>query len=158
MPSVGASDGSAQAAAAKRPPSRIRPLMCLSAPSMSGMNIRPQRHSAASKLAGGSSRCSAAAVRKVMLATPSFAARRSAPAIIDGLMSVATTWPSGATRRAAVTAGSPVPVATSSTRSPGPMPASATIRSLTGLVAFSMVSNQASQAPAVVSQPLRRSS
>ena len=55
----------------------------------------------------------------------------SATLLAVAVVPVATTLPSGPTARAAVSDGSPEPAATSSTRSPGPIPASSTSRSLT---------------------------
>jgi hypothetical protein len=63
-----------------------------------------------------------------MFATPRSVAELRADSTIFSEMSVATTSPLGPTRSAAMNAATPVPVATSSTRSPGRGAANASVR------------------------------
>ena len=88
----------------------------------------PQRETAASKLACGKSRLEAADCTNSTLSRAAAAARSRPNASISAEMSVATTRPSGPTLRAAVSAGSPLPAATSRTRLPDCTPASSTSR------------------------------
>ena len=104
--------------------------MRAAAASASGSKMIPQRETAASKLACAKSRLEASDCRNSTLDRPAAAARSRTNASISAEMSVATMRPSGPALRAAVSAGSPYPAATSRTRVPECTSASSTSRSL----------------------------
>lgn len=142
-------------AVANRPPAASRSYRLLSALARSGMNIRPQRQTTASNPRSAIESDSASLSRKSILLSPRAAARSRAIASIPADWSVATTRPPGPTRRAAVTAGSPLPVAISSTRAPAFTPASSTRRSLTCWAARSNTGHHFFHPAAAASQSRR---
>nr|WP_244243969.1 hypothetical protein [Lysobacter alkalisoli] len=104
-----------------------------------GSDVTPHRQKTASKLPSGKSSCPASACLNSTFDTPDMAALSRAISSIRDEMSVATTRPADPTRLAASKAGSPIPVAMSSTRCPGSTSASSNMRSLTHRAAFSIV-------------------
>ena len=126
----GTRSGGPHEAITMRAPSFMNPRTRPAEPSPSGSKMIPKRESAASKLSGSKSSDAASDSTNSMFSMPAAAARSRPNPIISAEMSVATTCPSGAARRAAVSDGSPYPAATSSTRLPGSTPASSTMRSL----------------------------
>ena len=104
-----------------RPPGRSTRRISRSACSGSGMYIRPSAHSATSKPASGRSSCSASmrAKRDVATGRAPCARCRAASTIASGQVDAQHARRPAPTARAAASATSPVPQATSSTRSPG---------------------------------------
>ena len=151
----GTSGGAPHDEIAIRAPGFRKPRMRPAVASASGSKMIPQRETAASKLAAGRSSFDASHSMNSRFARPAADARSRAWASIAGEMSVATTLPSGPTLRAAVSAGSPRPAATSSTRLPGSTPASSTSRSLTCPVHSSICFAHLSHPVAALFQLLR---
>lgn len=96
------------------------------------MYMRPQRVVTTSN--APASRPSADSASSTRSSSPVPAPASRANASISADTSVPSTRPVGPTRRAARTAGSPRPVARSSTCIPGPTPARSSMRSLSGAV------------------------
>ncbi len=95
------------------------------------------------------------ATAKPRWASPAAAARRRAPASISSARSVATTSPSAPTRRATLSAGSPVPEARSRTVSPRATPAASTNGSFNLSAVSPTTSAQRSQLGPLACQSVR---
>jgi hypothetical protein len=106
-------------AATARPPGASTRCIAASARSGSGTYISPSAQSTTSKDPSGRSSDSASIRRKRAFSTPRAAATVAASCVIRSEMSVPTTDPDPPTASAAGKETSPVPQATSSTRSPG---------------------------------------
>ena len=129
----GTRSASAQTAATTRPPSTMAPREFARAATGESKYISPQRTRVELKhVAGGPSGDAASITRNSRFVRPSQAALSLAIESMLAEMSTLSTDPLGPTRRAAEMAGSPRPVARSSTRIPGPTPAKRSIRSLNG--------------------------
>jgi acetoin utilization deacetylase AcuC-like enzyme len=115
-----------------RPPDAATRRISARAPARSGMNIKPIWHSTTSYDSSGKG-SEVASPTCQSIAGSTGAAVDVATSIMSGARSMAVTAPSGPTRSAARRATTPVPQATSSTRSPGRMSAAASRPEATGV-------------------------
>src|SRR5260370_15814081 len=118
-----------------------------------GKNITPKRLTTASKVSAGNGRWSAKATSKCAFLNPRRSAARRAAATISGTGSIPKTLPSGPTKAATVKAGSPGPVAISSTVWRLPIRASSTRACVTGANICRMISRCFSQKGAAPLHP-----
>ena len=114
----------AQVSAANRPPAPRTRWISPNATAGSGANINPMRHTTTSKDASGRSMEDASRTATSTLPGPVFRSR--AASTMAGAMSLITTRPAGPTNSDQRPPRLPGPAASSSSRSPGRMPAAST--------------------------------
>src|SRR5213594_2819352 len=128
IPSVLTLLSALQMATATRPPGTSTRCISPRARSASGISMSPNRQTTRSKVRLSKVRRSASISWNCAFRTPRARARARAPRSMVGEKSTPATKPRGPTRRAMVRAGSPGPVATSSTHMPGRIAASSISR------------------------------